>query len=170
MTCTVLRSLDVFTADVYRRVLIEGLAFAQEHKGLDVYAWCVMTHQLHLIVGRHGTYPLGRIIGAFKAHTSKVLRDVVASNPDEQTRDWLMWMFERLGKRNPNNWDFQFWEQDGSMPVLLEDRAKALELVDSVHLAPVRAGYVEVPEHWLWSSAGNYQQKFGLLENVILIE
>jgi hypothetical protein len=35
-----------------------------------------------------------------------------------------------------------------------------------IHMNPVRAGYVNRPEYWKYSSASNYMEMDGVLENV----
>ena len=170
ITCTTVRWIDLFTRDVYRQIIIDSLAHCQREKGLDVYAWVIMTNHLHLIVGQHGEYPLGRIIGAFKAHTSTAIRKEIETNVSESRQDWLLWMFNRLGTRNPNNIDFQFWKQDGSHPVLLDTQENAGQRLHYLHYNPVVAGFVHQPEHWRWSSAIDYAGGKGLLDGLIFLE
>ncbi|MEO6833386.1 MAG: hypothetical protein ABI169_14360 [Chitinophagaceae bacterium] len=55
-------------------------------------------------------------------------------------------------------------------PIELYSRDVILQKLDYLHQNPVRAGFVEKPEDWLWSSAGDYAGRKGLLEGVILIE
>jgi hypothetical protein len=45
-----------------------------------------------------------------------------------------------------------------------------LQKLNYLHQNPVEAGFVEKAEDWLWSSAGDYAGKKGLLDGVILIE
>ena len=58
VTFTVVNWVDVFTRSEYKDILIENLDWCQKSKGLDIYAWCVVTNHVHLIVGartvRHG--------------------------------------------------------------------------------------------------------------------
>lgn len=32
---------DVFTRNEYKNILIENLKYCQEHKGLEIFAWCI---------------------------------------------------------------------------------------------------------------------------------
>jgi putative transposase len=43
--------VDVFTRDVYRDIICDSLKHCQEKKGLEVYAYCMMTNHMHLIIG-----------------------------------------------------------------------------------------------------------------------
>ncbi|MFT6964535.1 MAG: hypothetical protein ACJAWV_004276, partial [Flammeovirgaceae bacterium] len=35
--------IDVFTRRIYKDILVESLAFCQKEKGLEIYAWCIMS-------------------------------------------------------------------------------------------------------------------------------
>jgi len=32
--------IDVFTRNEYKNILVQNLAYCQEHKGLEIFAWC----------------------------------------------------------------------------------------------------------------------------------
>ena len=49
MTCAVVEWLDVFTRPLYKDLIIERLRYCQQHKGLELLAYCLMTNHLHLI-------------------------------------------------------------------------------------------------------------------------
>ena len=50
--------IDVFTRNEYKDVLIENLKYCQEHKRLEIFAWCIMTNHVHLIIRAGGDIPL----------------------------------------------------------------------------------------------------------------
>ena len=77
--------------------------------------------------------------------------------------EWLVWFFERAGKKNSNNNDWQFWQQD-NQPKEIRGEAMARQKLDYVHNNPVEAGFVAEPQHWLYSSAIDYSGGKGLLE------
>jgi len=41
--------LDVFTRNEYKDIFLESLAYSQENKGMEIYAWCIMTNHIHII-------------------------------------------------------------------------------------------------------------------------
>ena len=59
------------------------------------------------------------------------------------------------GKHNRNNKDFQFWQQH-SHPIELNTAAIIEQKLAYIHLNPVDAGFVDVPECWTYSSARDY--------------
>ena len=51
LTLTVVDWVDIFTRPVYKQILIDSIKYCQQTKGLEVYAWCLMSNHLHLIAG-----------------------------------------------------------------------------------------------------------------------
>ena len=43
VTFTVINWMDVFIRNEYRQIFIDSIKFCQKNKGLNVYAWCLMT-------------------------------------------------------------------------------------------------------------------------------
>jgi hypothetical protein len=43
---SVIEWLDVFTRNEYKNILIHSLQFCQKEKGMEIYAWCVMTNHV----------------------------------------------------------------------------------------------------------------------------
>jgi REP element-mobilizing transposase RayT len=50
VTFTVHQWVDVFTSPAYRDILFENLSYCQASKGLNIYAWVLMSNHIHLIV------------------------------------------------------------------------------------------------------------------------
>ena len=46
--------VDVFIRNEYKEVLLDSLRFCQLKKDLELYAWCMMTSHVHLIIGSRG--------------------------------------------------------------------------------------------------------------------
>ncbi|MEO8769020.1 MAG: hypothetical protein ABI402_03015 [Ferruginibacter sp.] len=67
----------------------------------------------------------------------------------------MTYMFERAAKRNSNNKDFQFWQQDNH-PVELCNPGMLKQKLDYLHENPVRGGIVFEPQQFVYSSAGDY--------------
>ncbi|MBC6111948.1 transposase [Pedobacter fastidiosus] len=159
--------LDVFVRNEYKDVVLESLCFCQKNKGLEVYAWCIMTSHVHLIIGTNDK-KMEDILRDFKSHTSTQLRKMIKDNQQESRREWLLWMMERAGNKNSNNNGFQFWQQDNH-PIELWDNYMKEQKLDYLHDNPVVSGFVSKAEDYLYSSARDYCGEKGLLD-IILIE
>ena len=59
--------------------------------------------------------------------------------------------------------EYQFW-QEGSHAEMVFSEAVMREKLDYIHQNPVKRGYVDVPEHWRYSSARDYAGQTGLME------
>lgn len=94
------------------------------------------------------------------------IKDAITNNP-ESRKEWMMERFTKAGKANSNNDSFQFWQQDNH-PLLLNNIEIAHQKLDYMHYNPVEAGFVSIPEDYLYSSARDYYtSKKGLLDIVI---
>jgi len=159
--------IDVFIRNEYKDILIDSLSYCQKNKGLEIYAWCIMTSHVHLIIGTHGKN-IEDILRDFKSFTSRSLKDAMRENPVESRKEWILSMMEDAGKKNSNNNDFQFWQQDNH-PIELWDNYMMEQKLEYIHMNPVVAGFVSAPEDYVYSSARDYAGEKGLLE-IILIE
>lgn len=161
--------IDIFTRTEYKNLLIDSLRHCQKHKALDIYAWCIMTNHLHLIIGTIESRPLHEIIRDFKAFTSRVLKEAIEDNPQESRKKWLQWMMVNAGKRNSNNNSWQLWQQDYH-PIELYSYPVIKQKLEYIHQNPVEAGFVFHPEDWQYSSAGDYAGHKGFLDVVLIDE
>lgn len=156
VTFTVHQWVDVFTRKQYVDLLLEDLRYCQQHKGLKVYAWVVMTNHCHLILRTDG-FNLSDVIRDFKKHTAKRIFEAINDNESESRKRWLLWLL----KKDDHIW---FWEE-GYHGVELTDKQIFDSKVDYIHLNPVRANIVEKPEEYLYSSCCDfYGTRKGLLE------
>ncbi len=128
-----------------------------------MYAWCLMTNHLHLIISSDGTNKQEDILRDFKKFTSKRCIELIESNPHESRRNWMLWIFKSAGDKNSNNATYQFWRQDNH-PIELDSNELMDQKLKYIHHNPVEEDIVDVPEEYLYSSARNYARRTGLIE------
>ena len=166
VTCTIVGWIDIFSRKNYRDIVLDSLTFCRKEKGLLVFAYVIMTNHLHLILQTDTTshYSLSEIIRDFKKFTSYSILNAIQNEP-ESRRDWLMHMFAYYAKYNPNNAHFQLWKQDNH-PIALYSEKVIRQKVDYIHTNPVRAGIVNNPDDYIYSSAVNYktQNRDGIIK------
>lgn len=167
VTLTVVGWIDIFTRDLYREVVLESMQHCIKHKGLIVYAWCIMTNHVHLIIGTKDK-PMYDILRDMKSFTSRQLRKILESNDQESRRGWMMYNFTRSGYENKNNIDWQLWQQHNH-PIELDTAELVQQKLDYIHENPVKAGFVSRPEDFVWSSARNYAGEMGLMDVVYIL-
>jgi putative transposase len=147
VTFTVHQWVDVFTRSIYSGILLESLRYCQDNKGLEVFAWVVMSNHCHLIV-RAKNENLPDVIRDFRKFTAKNIFKAIQENPSESRKRWL----EMTLTFNNQIW---FWEK-GYHGEEIYSHTFYKSKVDYIHANPVRSGIVEKPEDYLLSSAGDY--------------
>src|SRR4051812_36828866 len=85
--------VDVFTRQEYRDIVISSLKHCQKEKGLLIYAWCLMTNHLHMIIGRSGEHKIDEIVRDFKKYTSVHICRAIENHPRESRKFWMLKIF-----------------------------------------------------------------------------
>jgi len=162
ITFSVVCWIDLFTRNEYRQIMLNSWQHCRTNKGLDIYAYCIMTNHIHMIVGTHD-HQLEDIVRDMKRHTSQQLRAAIENNLQESRRQWILSLMKQAGRVNGNNTGFQLWQQDNH-PIELSTHRILHQKLDYIHDNPVKAGFVEKPEDYLYSSAKNYYDLPALFE------
>ena len=163
VTFTVVEWIDVFTRTIYKDLFLESLIYCQDNKGLVVYAWCLMSNHVHLILATKDQDLRGIIRDLKKYSSIRILKEI-QSNPSESRKKWMLRIFGEHGKKNGNNTIFQFWIQNNQPKELLSHHGSfMMEKLDYIHNNPVKAGIVENPEDYIYSSARDYAGMKGLI-------
>lgn len=118
VTTTVVNWIDVFTRPKYKQIILDSLAFCQQTKGLEIYAWVLMPNHLHMIVGvaetmaadktteadcksaetgkqcpRDDASFMASIMRDFKKFTSKKILEALLNDTQESRRGWMLRLF-----------------------------------------------------------------------------
>ena len=158
--------LDVFTKDHYIEILVDSLRYCQANKGLELIAWCIMTNHVHLIYRSCAGQKPELLLGDFKKHTSKALVRAIQDDPEENRKEIFLKHFQKAAQQSSNVNNHQFWQHDNH-PIELWSNEVIWQKINYVHNNPVKAGYVQNPEDYNYSSAKNYVDKQGLLDVVV---
>lgn len=167
VTFAVVNWIDVFTRKEYRDIVVDSLNFCKKEKGLIIFAWCLMSNHIHLIIQSEQGKSLSDILRDFKKFTAKTILKAISGNKYESRKEWMMPIFRATGESNSNNEIFQFWRQDNHPMILFTPRFIGQKLF-YLHNNPVKAGIVDEPEEYIYSSARNYTGKSGLIDVDIL--
>ncbi len=155
ITCTVHQWADVFTRNEYITIVLDSIKYCQEHKGLQVYAWVIMSNHIHLIVSSKQE-KLSDIIRDFKKFTATKIVKEIKNNPKESRKKWLLWLL----KKEEHIW---FWEEGYHAEEIITPAFFECKLT-YIHQNPVKAGLVEKEEEYLHSSCGDY---YGIRKGVL---
>ncbi len=160
--------LDVFTRNEYKQIVIDSIYYCQKEKGMEVFAWCIMTNHVHLIFRIVNDLLPENVIGDFKRFTSKEIVRQITENPRESRKEFLLSAFKDAASKQANVQGNQFWQHDNH-PIELWSPKVTQEKINYIHQNPVEAGLVYHAEDYVYSSARDYSGEKGLLNDVIVV-
>lgn len=167
ITSTVIDWMDVFTRPLYKHILVDSLGYCQANKGLDIYAWVLMTNHLHILAGVRDNISIGDVLRNFKKFTSKKIINAIQENPQESRKEGLLNRFNFRAANDKKITGFKFWQEDNHV-----EKINTYEFFkqkcDYIHQNPVKQEIVERPEDYLYSSARNYSGLKGLLTVIVI--
>jgi len=155
VTCTVLHWIPVFTRPATVGILLDSLRFLIAD-GLKLYAYVILENHLHLLAQSE---QLDVDLARFKSFTAKQLIQYL----DQQKVSQVLEQLAFYKKAHKQDRAYQFW-QEGIHPEWIQNDEMMKQKVDYIHQNPVKRGFVDVPEHWRYSSARNYLGQNGLIE------
>jgi Transposase and inactivated derivatives len=164
LTFQIVGWVDIFTRRDYRDIVIESLRYCTEHKGLNIFAYVIMSNHIHLLAQADNNN-LSDIIRDFKNYTSRKFLEIV-NEEKESRRDWMKMVFEYHGKFK-NKQNNQVWTHENHAEHIFSQKFIEQKL-EYIHNNPVRAGIVTNPEDYLYSSARNYAGIDSLLDIIPL--
>jgi len=129
-------------------------------KGIELFAWCIITHHVHLMFRSiQGTKP-EILLGDFKRFTSRNVVKAIQENQRESRKEWLLEQFQKAAQKTSNTSKYQFWRHDNK-PIELWTNKVIFEKLHYIHNNPVEEGIVFRPQEYLYSSARDYAGEKG---------
>ena len=122
-----------------------------DEKGLQLYAYVIMSNHIHLIARAEEGFELSNIMRDFKKHTAKQIIKSVEEEV-ESRREWLLSIFRK------EDGSYEFWQKDNHAFVLYSNEM-IQQKMNYIHQNPVRAGLVEEAHEYIYSSARNLSSK-----------
>ncbi len=182
VTITVIDWVDVFTREEYKQIVAESLDFCRRNKGLCVYAWVLMTNHIHMIISHDvDNEKLAATIGDFKKFTAKKVLNAIIENPSESRKYWMLRHFEeevvmanrdascsvskerRTDGSRRRGTHYHLWQR-GYDSFCINNIKMMRQKMDYLHANPVRAGIVDHPMDYRYSSYKNYCGEKGVIE------
>ena len=155
--------IDVFIRPVYKQVIVHSLNHFIESKGLVVYAWCLMTHHLHLLVQTRTGISFQDIEKEYKLFTTTKILEAIDTEPRIR-KEWIMNHFHNFGSLLGLSKKYHVWQDcDESIPIDLRKKDILLEHFDYIHQNPVRDKIVDIANEYMYSSARDYSGVKGLV-------
>jgi putative transposase len=156
ITATVNNWLPLFTRPELVNIVFDSWRFLQQDNGFEIFGYVILENHLHLIARSED---LGGDIHRFKAYTAKEIVTCLQSLGANR----LLRKFEDFKRPHKTETQYQVWEE-GSHPQVIESETVLRQKLDYIRQNPVNRGYVDLAEHWRYSSARDYEGKQGLIE------
>jgi REP element-mobilizing transposase RayT len=151
ITSTIVNWIPIFLSYRYFNILTDAFTYCRKEKGLLVHAYVIMPNHFHAIVSSEQAPVLPGIVRDLKRHTAwEIIRCL-----KEDGNIFLLQQLEEAASTAGRGNDLQVW-QEGYHPEAIFSQKFFRQKVDYVHNNPVRKGFVECPEQWLYSSARQY--------------
>lgn len=161
ITSTIVEWIPVFTKKEYFEIIVNSLSYCRENKGLKLYAYVVLDNHIHFIASANN---LSQIIKDFKSYTA---REIIKTAKAD-SKKWLLNQLEFYKKKYKKDSEYQVW-QEGYHPQVITREEVFKQKVEYIHNNPVKRGFIEEADHWIYSSARNYLCGEGCIE-IDLIE
>ncbi len=149
ITSTIIEWLPVFTSQKYFEIIIQSLKFCREQKGLKLYAYVILDNHFHLIVS--GPELSGTLTSLKKFTARQVLIQL-----QQDRKAWLLNQLAYFKKKHKTESAHQVW-QEGVHPQLMMNEEMLVQKIEYIHCNPVKRGLVDLPAHWRYSSARNFE-------------
>lgn len=156
LTCTVVQWVDVFSRRDYADIIVNSLKYCQQHKGLEIFGWVIMTNHLHIIAATRDGFELSDTLRDFKKYTATQVVHAIETNKQESRKSWLLWLFR-------NDKGVSFWQPDNHAEEIHSSDFFRQKL-NYIHMNPVNAGITDMEEAYIYSSARDFNGRKGLIE------
>jgi putative transposase len=147
LTFSCFRRYRFLSRDRTRNWLADSINAARAEHQFDLWAWVFMPEHVHLIIRpRLQNYEMAVIRRAIKQPVARrALRHLRRRNSSE----WLA----RLRVQKGGQATYRFWLKGPGYDRNIIEPRTLLQMIDYVHMNPVRRGLVERAIDWKWSSA-----------------
>lgn len=126
-----------------------------------------MTNHVHLIVqSEHAE--LSDLLRDFKKFTATRILDLLQNSP-ESRREWILERLQKATYSHNRNRNYQVWQYGNHAEEIYSEKFLWSKL-NYIHLNPVRAGFVARASDYIYSSASNYIDGYGILNEVTLAD
>lgn len=166
VTITTVGWIDVFTRPEQKDAIIESLRYCQQEKGLEIYAYCLMTNHMHMLCSAKDGRRLSDIMRDFKKFTSKKVIKIIEEYP-ESRREWMLDYFRSACDYLKREQQYKVWQTGYHAETLFSSKFIQQKMY-YIHQNPVKERIVVKPEDYLYSSARNYAGLENELDIILL--
>jgi putative transposase len=135
--------------DITRGFLIDSIIRAKALHKFDIWAYVIMPEHVHLLIWpKSEEYYIPKILQSIKQSSAKKAISYLQHNKPGN----MKWLY--TGQENS---PYRFWQDGGGYDRNVDSIEILFEIVDYIHMNPVKQGLVEEPLKWEWSSAKEWE-------------
>jgi REP element-mobilizing transposase RayT len=168
ITITTVGWIDIFTRLNQKHTITKALQYCQKNKGLEIYAYVIMSSHIHLLGKSTRGFILSDVIRDFKTYTSKKIIQTI-NDEAESRREWMLDYFKKACAHLKRKQQYKVW-QDGYHAEIVKTNWFIKQKVNYIHNNPVKEKIVALPEDYYFSSARNYAGLENELEVVLVYQ
>lgn len=150
ITTVTYRRMPIFVTPSFVIPLIDSLNYYRYKCDFRLLGYVIMPDHMHLLIWPQGQTSVGEIMRDLKKYTSvRIIRQAEV----EAREDWLQAFSEAgaaTGRSDRKVWQDDYWDTLVYSPRVMREK------LNYIHRNPVRAGLVETPEAYAYSSYRNY--------------
>ena len=155
ITSTIKDGLPLLSKPALANVVLESLTYLHTERKITVYGYVIMGNHFHAIVKGEDLAKQLRLTKSFMARS---MVDVMKEKGNSRLLSQIA--FRKL--RHKLRSDYQVWDE-GFHPKQIFNNKMMNQKLEYMHFNPVKAGFVDRPEHWRYSSARNYLGEEGVI-------
>ena len=145
-TATILEWKALLKPDKFKDIIIRSLEFLVREKRILIYGFVIMNNHIHLIWQMLDEHLPTDVQHSFMKYTAQMMLKELRDN---HTKVLSLFRVDAKDRK------YQVWERN-PLSVALYSRSVFIQKLEYIHLNPVRAGLVAVPEAYRYSSAAYY--------------
>ena len=150
VTFSVVGHTPIFEQAQCRDIIIDNLGFYQERGDFTIIAYVVMPNHIHIVVNVKKNLSVSLCIGNFKRITSRQISKHLHDTGNHALIKRLLIAAEQEPAKDTKIWKPRFDS------FVLNNIDTLNQKIQYIHNNPVKAGLVENPNDWPYSSASSY--------------
>ena len=155
ITSSIVGGLPLFMNPTVAKVILEALKYLQEENEVTLFGYVMMPNHIHLIAEDE---QISQKFRAFKSFTARAIIDYLK----EKNQERFLRQLKSKKLKNHRDSEHQVW-REGVHPKQLFTPDMLIQKLEYIHFNPVKAGFVEKPVDWRYSSAVDYEGGTGLI-------
>ncbi len=127
--------------------MLDSLDYMKKKHDIQLYAYVLMHNHFHCILEGDN---LASVLRKFKSYTARRIIDHLTD------RNRVLLLRSLQAPTSQTDSSYKVW-QEGFHPKQISNRHMMAQKMEYIHYNPVKAGFVDKPVDWRYSSARNYE-------------